>query len=534
MAYTNTFIKAESTGTNYWITAQIWLYYDYDDPSNAPYASLSYPYIYAKTQSALNRVPNGTTISVGGSSFDLSAASWSNVIYDSSKSAYYRYLPTSSVPHLTLNISPGDSFYCRVRIRDSLHGTYDVECNGTLYFPQRVIITPPATVTLNAVNYFTCTQFTLPDNAALYASGSGYLKPSYKSAPCYLDATTKLDSTNARGRTISSFSWYPSYKLAQSGDFSGGVGEYYMSLSASYDLKWYGSSSYQVGGLRLSSLIVFPSLSGPIYYNETPPAAAAPLVTLTATEVSGAGLYAQYGKYIKGMSQVRYTAAVTYRYGAVKSYFELVVGYNYTTALTYTFWPEAAGTATAHAEDDHDAETEVSVNYDVYDYWTPALTAAIHRCTQNGTRDDNGSYCLIEWAINVAPLGNQNSKSLTITHPAGTSTPTLSSYTASGSLIVAADPELSYDIGFSLTDDFTTVTRTMKLSTAGVIMDIYRGGHGIAFGKVAENDYTLEVTSEWDVLLNTSNAKQINLVDALEALATAAGINIYVQQQNNS
>lgn len=529
MALVHDIVTFKTGGTVY-IQGSIFIYHDPDDPTVTPYAELTSWYIYASTLSALSSQPSALTIRLGTASFNLSGKSWSTV--SGAGSTYSRRLilgspyPSISLPDLT----EGDNKFCTVSLYQSGFGT--IQATGYAYMAKRVTFTPPSTVKLNDVNFFSCPSFTLPDNYSLSGYGYGYLRPSGKSCKLYIDATTSFETNNIRGRTISGFYWYPPASLAQSGDFSGGVGEYYLSASC-YSISTWRQGTYQSGGVS-STIIAFDLPSGAIYYNETPPAAAAPLVTLTATEVSGAGLYAQYGKYIKGKSQVRYTAAVTYRYGAVQTYYELVVGYNYTTALTYTFWPETAGTATAHAEDDHGAETEVSVNYDVYDYWAPTLTAAIHRCRQDGTRDDSGSYCLIEWAINVAPLGNQNSKSLTITHPAGTSTPTLSSYTASGSLIVAADPEHSYDITFSLTDDFTTVTSTMKLSTAGVIMDIYRGGHGIAFGKVAENDYTLEVTSEWDVLLNTSNAKQINLVDALEALATAAGINIYVQQQNNS
>ena len=502
------------TGGSVYIRGGISIYHDPDDPSVTPYAELTSWYIYASTQSALSSQPSALTIRLGTASFNLSGKSWSTV--SGAGSTYSRRLilgspyPSISLPDLT----EGDNKFCTVSLYQSGFGT--IQATGYAYMAKRVTFTPPSTVKLNDVNFFSCPSFTLPDNYSL----SGLL---------YIDATTSFETNNIRGRTISGFYWYPPASLAQSGDFSGGVGEYYLSASC-YSISTWRQGTYQTGGVS-STIIAFDLPSGAILYNETPSAAALPLVTLTASEISGAGLYARYGKYIKGKSQVRYTAAVTYRYGAVKSYFELVVGYDYTTALTYTFWPEEAGTATAHAEDDHNGETEVSLNYDVYDYWTPGLTVAIHRCTQNGTRDDNGPYCLIEWAINVAPLGNQNSRSLTITHPEGTTTPTLSSYTASGSLIVAADPEHSYNIGFALTDDFGTITRTLRLSTAGVIMDIFHGGHGVAFGKVSENDYTLEITSDWDVLLNTSNARQIKLVDALVALANAAGINIYV---NNS
>ena len=396
----------------------------------------------------------------------------------------------------------------------------------------RPIITPvtaPASVKLNYPNYFSCTAFTVPNTALISASGYGGLRPSYSTCALYLDETTPFTTAGVRGQTVSGFYWYPPVSLAKQGDFSDNVGTYYLMITCLQMHNWYSDSSGGYGGLRLS-LITLDTLtpSGRINWNETPPSSAAPTVSLTATEVSGVGLLAQYGRYIKGMSQVKYTASVTYKYGAREMFFDLTVGYEYVTAKILTFWPEANGTAVAHAEDDHDGETETSATYQVYDYWTPGLTQAIHRCRSDGTRDDAGSYCLIEWEINIAPLGSQNSRSLTIQHPAGTTSPTLNSYTASGELIVAADPERSYDISFVLSDDFNTITRTVRLSTAGVIMDIYHGGHGLAFGKVAETDHALEISAELDTILNTTDAKKINLVDALEALAQATGVDIYV------
>lgn len=64
-------------------------------------------------------------------------------------------------------------------------------------------------------------------------------------------------------------------------------------------------------------------------------------------------------------------------------------------------------------------------------------------------------------------------------------------------------------------------------------MDIHNGGDGIAFGKVAELADTLEVTPNWEVILNTTDAKKISLVDALKALATATGVDIYVHSNNS-
>lgn len=516
------------TGDTVYINGAIWVYQDPDDPSITPYAALKTFSIYASTRDALRSAPSSLSVRLAGQSFTLSGLSWSSV-YGAEPSCFRRLELSDPYPQITLSdLSPGDSMYCMVSCYQTGFGS--IQASGTAYLTTHITITEPETVKLNDVNYFPCTPFTLPDST-MSASGVGLLSPSNKGSLLYIDESTPFDS-KARGRTVTGLYWYPALSLAQPGDFTDGVGKYRLTLNCSANYTWR-SGTYQSGGVASYIIKSDPLFSGTILYNETPSAAAAPAITLTAAEISGAGLLAQYGGYIKGKSQVKFTAAVTYKYGAVKSVFDLTVGYNYTTAMTYTFWPEADGRAVAHAEDDHGSVTEVVLAYSVFDYWSPQISVAIHRCRQDGARDDSGAYCLIEWGINVAPLGNQNSKSLTIQHPEGSASPTLSSYTATGSLIAVADTEQSYNITLTLTDDFGSLVRTVRLSTAGVIMDIYRGGHGLAFGKVAEMDKTLEISAELDTILNTRDAKQINLIDALVALAQKAGVDIYVQSSGS-
>ena len=59
--------------------------------------------------------------------------------------------------------------------------------------------------------------------------------------------------------------------------------------------------------------------------------------------------------------------------------------------------------------------------------------------------------------------------------------------------------DYSYDIRFTLTDAFGTVTVVDSLSTASVLMDFKAGGTGLAVGKVSETDNCFEVSEDWDV-----------------------------------
>ena len=386
-----------------------------------------------------------------------------------------------------------------------------------------ITITAPATVKLNALNQFTCPTV---DLSGIYVYGSRQTFTAYGAFGQNYERVSDIYRTSsakiARDTAFSSIYWYPSILDVAAGDFVNNVSPY----KIRFELTDTGS------GLD-NNLLAWGEITGYIQYNETPPTNAKPSVSVSVTEISGAGLYATYGRYLKGKSQIRLQASIAANFGYGQSILTRTITLNGATATAnQTVWPAVDATYYASAVDNHNASNNASLSYQVYDYWDPELpTFAIHRCKSDGTNDDAGAFVKIEWGISVAPLGNQNSKSLTIVHPQGSSTPTLSSYSASGFLIVAADIEHSYDITATLTDDLGSCTRTMRLSTAGAILDIHNGGDGIAFGKVAELSDTLEVTADWDVILNTTNAKKINLVAALEALATAAGINIYV---NNS
>ena len=62
--------------------------------------------------------------------------------------------------------------------------------------------------------------------------------------------------------------------------------------------------------------------------------------------------------------------------------------------------------------------------------------------------------------------------------------------------------EYTYDVKYTLTDAFTTISVTDTVSTAAVLMDFLSGGKGIAIGKVAETQNCFEVSSDWTTKLN--------------------------------
>ena len=160
----------------------------------------------------------------------------------------------------------------------------------------------------------------------------------------------------------------------------------------------------------------------------------------------------------------------------------------------------------------------------VIPYSNPAITThRVRRCsrvsgTPSGTvytydgvqyqLDDYGEYALFEWGVNFSSLNDQNSRYLSIREPIGNASSgmvtreiTLPSYVCSGYYVKAVNSEYSYNIEFTVRDDFKTVTVTEPLSTALAALDFLRGGTGIGFGKVAEETYTADINRAWTIML---------------------------------
>ena len=129
----------------------------------------------------------------------------------------------------------------------------------------------------------------------------------------------------------------------------------------------------------------------------------------------------------------------------------------------------------------------------------------------------------IDYDVTVTALNDHNSRTLTVQYKKRTvqtytsQAVSLTAYTQSGSVVIAADTNSTYDVALVLADDFATVTIELQLSTAFATMNFKRGGDGIAIGKVAEYSKTLELAAGWSVKLGDTTLSESDLI-ALKAL----------------
>lgn len=150
-----------------------------------------------------------------------------------------------------------------------------------------------------------------------------------------------------------------------------------------------------------------------------------------------------------------------------------------------------------------DAET---VSISVVAYAAPSFTDYLsQRAISNGTANDDGTYIRSIISYSYSSCGNKN----TLTRATYYKKSSASTWTnanksfSSGTAFVfgggAISTESSYDVKYTITDAFTTVTIYDTVSTAAVLMDFKAGGKGIAIGKVAEKDNTVEIANNWEL-----------------------------------
>lgn len=243
----------------------------------------------------------------------------------------------------------------------------------------------------------------------------------------------------------------------------------------------------------------------------TVPASIKPTISsFTATRVDGA-VPASWGIYVQTKSKV--TLAINGAAGAggstISSYSITGGGLSSTQSSVTSGFLNTSGsiTFTGKVCDSRGRwSDEATVTITVVAYASPRFTAySTQRCTSAGTSSSNGTYAKSTVSFYWWSCSGKN----TITTAVAYKKSTDSSYTDAGVTFTSGTQfifgggnlsvDFSYDIRFTLTDAFGTVTVIDSLSTASVLMDFKAGGTGLAVGKVSETDSCFEVAENWDV-----------------------------------
>lgn len=252
----------------------------------------------------------------------------------------------------------------------------------------------------------------------------------------------------------------------------------------------------------------------------------APSVTMAVTDPTGH--LSTYGAFVATKSKIAVALTATYQYGA--SFGSAVINAN---GQTYNTNPattdeiaSASNTSVSGAVVDSRgvSSNTASTTIAVLAYSPPQINGfVIHRCLQDGTLDDTGAYMRVDYDVSITALNNINAKTMAVQYKKRvdqnytSQAVTLSAYSQSGNVVIAADTNYTYDVQLVLTDDFAAVTITLQLSTAFATLNFRAGGKGVAMGKVSEADNVLELATGWSIKMGNTALSEADLI-ALKAL----------------
>lgn len=234
--------------------------------------------------------------------------------------------------------------------------------------------------------------------------------------------------------------------------------------------------------------------------------------SFTATRVDGS-VPSSWGIYVQNKSAVTLTISnAAGAYGStIKAY--SITGGSYSgsssTLTTGVLVSSGTYTFTGKVTDSRGRTATKTVSISVVEYSPPIITGHVsYRSNSSGTAADAGTYIRGLVTYTYASCSSKNTVTRATYYKRSTATTWTNAsksfssgtgFTFGGGNISA---EYTYDVKYTLTDAFTTVSVTETISTAAVLMDFLRGGKGIAIGKVAETENCLEVSQDWTTKLN--------------------------------
>lgn len=241
------------------------------------------------------------------------------------------------------------------------------------------------------------------------------------------------------------------------------------------------------------------------------PATVKPTITsLGVTRVDGT-VPTDWGIYVQSKSKATLTinrAAGSYG-STISSYSISGGGFSSTESSFTTGFLTTSGTITFTAKVT-DSRGRVSdakiVSISVVAYAAPSFTDYLsQRAISDGTANDDGTYIRSIISYSYSSCGNKNTLTRSTYYKKSSASTWINANNSfsSGAAFVfggsAISTESSYDVKYTITDAFTTVTIYDTVSTAAVLMDFKAGGKGIAIGKVAEKDNTVEIANNWEL-----------------------------------
>ena len=230
----------------------------------------------------------------------------------------------------------------------------------------------------------------------------------------------------------------------------------------------------------------------------------------TAARVDG-DVPSSWGIYVQTKSKATLTInGASGSYGSTITAYSISGGGYTSTASSFTTgFLNSSGTITFTATvTDSRGRTSAAatVSITVQAYAPPSFQSYLsQRCLSSGTINEDGTYIRGLLTFQFSSCGGKNTVSGSIKYKrttVSTWTAVSAAFTSGAAVVFGSggiSTEYSYDVQYTLTDAFSSVSIQDIISTAAVVMDFKQGGKGVAVGKVAEKDNCFEVSEDWDV-----------------------------------
>lgn len=453
---------------------------------------------------------------------------------------YYDYFDESSNPGYKLYMPWNDgrlvTIHIIIRVDGSIQKDTTFQTASPINYSVSSVSPAPTTgkvCTVNLANSVVNNSYwkmSTPFRVYAYHNTSSSAEYTWYYVGAYINDGTTLVNANASG--FSSFQFYFDYVDGRAKTDNNGQIRATFTVQT-VDLWVYDSSySYAVYHIDISYLHNFTWT----YVNQIDNAAGPRFNSITVTPTPS-GLIEEYGKYIGGsITKLLHNWNATWRFGASFSEITyslynatndvLIKSWTYSSMTTFTLTLESTVDKTQYMtvtiKMSNGASTTAKYpTFQVYGYSNPEIISLnASRCNQDGTPNDSGAYCKISYQFRVTALDNQNQKKVTLVAPDGSHVYTNLDYNHGSAYqyISAADIEHSYAISLAVEDDFMSVTRSMNISTAGVIMDFLYDGKGIGLGKVSETSEMVEVNPQWTFKADKMTFKGQDLETILTSL----------------
>lgn len=262
-------------------------------------------------------------------------------------------------------------------------------------------------------------------------------------------------------------------------------------------------------------------------FTVTVPASVKPSCSLTLEDITGVDDI--YGSPVQGLSKIKITVNTTLSYSSpIASSTITADGVSYTglTATTEVLQKSGSSVVTATVKDTRGRSGSDSYTMNVQAYEGPRISSlTVHRCDSDGTENDQGLYIRVLFSAAIYSMGSKNTAAYKLRYKKSTaSTWTEVAISALNNVytvtdreyIFPADETSSYDVEVTATDRHSSATRATSASTAFSLMDWHPSGTGIAFGKVAQKENTMEISLDVEFLGQVKGA----IFDAIYPVGT--------------